>query len=460
MPALNESELSQLRESLSAFSEDAMRHAIEQARDPDKAAQLIQRLRDELTAGKVTFAGVAMCVVLSEAGAETAIPVLLQAATHERETTLQHAAAYALQRMGPSAMTAVMAFIESATQPSQRVLAYEILRAAVDCGPDVAARTRDFCLARAAGETTQEWPSDGWNPAMAVCNTLLEMGDPRLRPILEDCVRSARSREEREDWKDLLEELQSGEQPVCDFDWRIDWLEQCKEWANAVEWDDEDGEDEAITENDAHALAEELADEFEKSAFARSLGDMTAGESASLVESFLEHAWDYEGMNPSRADLEAVRETLYDWTPRKVSAEPEYFEKLPLALGAYFRFLHATGRLPDPEPFLTLADEARKKLPRLAADPANWGMAKSLFMQGTAAGFDMTTEEGMRTFQAVYNASLLRRMPPEPDEAEDPPDPPDYVDVTEPVRRTEPRVGRNDPCPCGSGKKFKKCCGR
>ncbi len=25
-------------------------------------------------------------------------------------------------------------------------------------------------------------------------------------------------------------------------------------------------------------------------------------------------------------------------------------------------------------------------------------------------------------------------------------------------RRAEPKVGRNDPCPCGSGKKFKKCC--
>jgi preprotein translocase subunit SecA len=25
-----------------------------------------------------------------------------------------------------------------------------------------------------------------------------------------------------------------------------------------------------------------------------------------------------------------------------------------------------------------------------------------------------------------------------------------------PARR--PKVGRNDPCPCGSGKKFKKCC--
>jgi preprotein translocase subunit SecA len=29
-----------------------------------------------------------------------------------------------------------------------------------------------------------------------------------------------------------------------------------------------------------------------------------------------------------------------------------------------------------------------------------------------------------------------------------------------PVRRAEPKVGRNDPCPCGSGKKFKQCHGK
>jgi preprotein translocase subunit SecA len=29
-----------------------------------------------------------------------------------------------------------------------------------------------------------------------------------------------------------------------------------------------------------------------------------------------------------------------------------------------------------------------------------------------------------------------------------------------PVRRAEKKVGRNAPCPCGSGKKYKKCCGR
>jgi uncharacterized protein YecA (UPF0149 family) len=39
--------------------------------------------------------------------------------------------------------------------------------------------------------------------------------------------------------------------------------------------------------------------------------------------------------------------------------------------------------------------------------------------------------------------------------------------ITGPARRLAwktdahagPKVGRNDPCPCGSGRKFKKCCG-
>lgn len=32
--------------------------------------------------------------------------------------------------------------------------------------------------------------------------------------------------------------------------------------------------------------------------------------------------------------------------------------------------------------------------------------------------------------------------------------------VKAPVRRKEKKVGRNAPCPCGSGKKYKKCCGK
>lgn len=33
------------------------------------------------------------------------------------------------------------------------------------------------------------------------------------------------------------------------------------------------------------------------------------------------------------------------------------------------------------------------------------------------------------------------------------------IPETTPFTRATPKVGRNEPCPCGSGKKFKKCCG-
>ncbi len=48
-------------------------------------------------------------------------------------------------------------------------------------------------------------------------------------------------------------------------------------------------------------------------------------------------------------------------------------------------------------------------------------------------------------------------------EAPPPPPPPemqgDEVKAV-PVRREGEKIGRNDPCPCGSGKKYKKCCGK
>ena len=32
--------------------------------------------------------------------------------------------------------------------------------------------------------------------------------------------------------------------------------------------------------------------------------------------------------------------------------------------------------------------------------------------------------------------------------------------ITTTVKREGEKIGRNDPCPCGSGKKYKKCCGK
>ena len=34
----------------------------------------------------------------------------------------------------------------------------------------------------------------------------------------------------------------------------------------------------------------------------------------------------------------------------------------------------------------------------------------------------------------------------------------DSAKKPKPIVNTEPKMGRNDPCSCGSGKKYKKCC--
>ncbi len=58
---------------------------------------------------------------------------------------------------------------------------------------------------------------------------------------------------------------------------------------------------------------------------------------------------------------------------------------------------------------------------------------------GVAAGV-------MRIYKYFQAQRLAKTVPMAPD--------------ISPYRRIAPKMGRNDPCPCGSGKKFKHCCGK
>ncbi|HEY5583513.1 MAG TPA: DnaJ domain-containing protein [Ruminiclostridium sp.] len=62
------------------------------------------------------------------------------------------------------------------------------------------------------------------------------------------------------------------------------------------------------------------------------------------------------------------------------------------------------------------------------------------------------TKKFKSIIERKYNESLCD------EEGEDTED--EFFSKSEPVLRDENKVGRNDPCPCGSGKKYKKCCGK
>jgi len=64
-----------------------------------------------------------------------------------------------------------------------------------------------------------------------------------------------------------------------------------------------------------------------------------------------------------------------------------------------------------------------------------------------------------RKYKRIMGYPLDAKLTLAPDSGNDSDSDFDFSD-NEPYRRESPKIGRNDPCPCGSGKKYKKCCGK
>jgi len=69
---------------------------------------------------------------------------------------------------------------------------------------------------------------------------------------------------------------------------------------------------------------------------------------------------------------------------------------------------------------------------------------------------DADARKKHRLSQDIWPFESGSRQPTKPLPLDDDEFPSPYEPST--LRREFPRVGRNDPCPCGSGKKYKKCC--
>ncbi|WP_153558597.1 hypothetical protein [Roseimaritima sediminicola] len=124
---------------------------------------------------------------------------------------------------------------------------------------------------------------------------------------------------------------------------------------------------------------------------------------------FLDYAFSYVGAAPPRMTRGDLNEILFELFPRKVSTEPDSAAAIVGELRAFFQFLQREYAAPNAEELLQeLTDEAVRELEEALDDPAKFGMAKSMVMQGRAAGFDMSSQEGLAEFMQAYSASLAR----------------------------------------------------
>ncbi len=107
----------------------------------------------------------------------------------------------------------------------------------------------------------------------------------------------------------------------------------------------------------------------------------------------------------------------------------------------------------EPEKEVSIADRLEKEIDSLPAafknklqDPAIKEKFMSIARRMEADGVNFKSIRQMKKWMKDHEAELRAEGNPEQPKVET-------------VVHEGPKIGRNDPCPCGSGKKYKKCCG-
>jgi hypothetical protein len=188
-----------------------------------------------------------------------------------------------------------------------------------------------------------------------------------------------------------------------------------------------------------------------------SLTDIQRVKAPGIVSCFAEYSFLHIGMTPAEWNSGCLVECCVEILPRKMTAEPAFFQAVAPVLSAFFTFLAEKGLLSNARALARTVAELDEEIVAASRDDRQWGLAKSFAMAAEKAGVDLRDEKAMQQFMALYNLQFMASQRPLPQESFAPM--PVLPSTPMPVRRSEPKIGRNDPCPCGRGKKFKKCCG-
>lgn len=121
------------------------------------------------------------------------------------------------------------------------------------------------------------------------------------------------------------------------------------------------------------------------------------------------YGYGYVGVTIPQMTVGDVDEVITEIFPRKISlSKPGEAKDTMPELIAFWGYLKREHKLREANEILQYLEDI--KIDDFAAimnDPSRFGMAKSFFMAGQSAGFDMTNEEELNTFMHVYNASLM-----------------------------------------------------
>jgi len=183
-----------------------------------------------------------------------------------------------------------------------------------------------------------------------------------------------------------------------------------------------------------------LLESYKKSALYMKLGHTEKDEAGFIISSFSEMMYNYFLRQPADWRLSPAVKCCIDIMPRKVMADDDFFKSVEPVLKSFLSFASESGAVPDGHKIAEGLSGIGTAIMERAGDPETWGPGKALLKGAAESGVDISDKKELDKYIKKYNKGLGKKH-----EAE------------KPGKKKTP--GRNDPCPCGSGKKYKKCCG-
>jgi hypothetical protein len=215
------------------------------------------------------------------------------------------------------------------------------------------------------------------------------------------------------------------------------------------EFFDDDGE---IDDDEFQEWCTRLLNKFAGSPEFNSLPNGNYG----FVDYLLQSGAKYLGVSLATMSVPDLNEIVFEIIPRKTMVEVERAADVIREFNAFFRFVGREYSLASAKKLAdVLNDQAATRLGKELGTESSFGMAKSFFAQGKAAGYDMTSPHDLNLFATAYNNEVGLSHSGSGSEGLSSVESDDYEPT---IRRQSPRIGRNDPCHCGSGRKYKKCC--
>ncbi len=237
------------------------------------------------------------------------------------------------------------------------------------------------------------------------------------------------------------------------------WEEPVEEWLPprckmVRDWFDEKNKPAKRPEEGPEAeRARDLAIGFLLSPVARTLPAGLRDDAYTIVYGLLYNSLTRLDLEPGEWDDLALQELLLMIMPEQMPADHSLLEKIAPVTEALLYWLGFEGLLDDADALIASVRGLSEYIVFIGMDPQRWGPAKRAMMQARQAGWNVAEEE-TGVASPVEQATESR--------PEEPPDrpPPQVREPPFPISEYSAKVGRNDPCPCGSGRKYKKCHGR